>query len=128
MFVYPDLETALIGKFQNGVMKYASPAKVTSERCKNGLKEIKVSILKSTTPMYKYIKPTKHLITNKPTLQDPLEERNVFVSTSKVITAEYGLFAKKNFEVGQLLSYYSGVIWNTTEDEILPEGFSSSDL
>lgn len=109
-------------------MKYASEAKVTSARCNNGLKEIKVSPLNNATPLYKYIKPSKYLITNKPTLEDPLEQRNVFVSTSKVASGENGLFAKKTFEVGQLLSYYSGVIWNTTEDEILPEGFSTTDL
>ena len=109
-------------------MKHASEAKVTSARCNNGLKEIKVATIKNATPLYKYTKPTKYLITNKPTLEDPMEQRNVFVSTSKVDRGGNGLFAKKNFEVGQLLSYYSGVIWNTTEDEILPDGFSITAL
>ena len=46
----------------------------------------------------------------------------------EVVKGQNGLFARKRFDAGQLLCYYSGVLWNTTEDEILPAGFSNSDL
>ena len=42
-FLYPDMKTVLIGKFRNGVMIQAKASRITSERCHNGIKEIKVA-------------------------------------------------------------------------------------
>ena len=34
IYVYPDMETALIGRFENGVMARARPTKIIKERCR----------------------------------------------------------------------------------------------
>ena len=40
-FIYPDYETALVGKFRSGVMEAAWKTKVIGERCNaNGIKEV----------------------------------------------------------------------------------------
>ena len=128
VFVYPDLATVLVGQFYNGIMISASPAEIKATRCNNGLKEIETSATKKSTSMYTYLKPTPHIITNQPTLEDPLELKNVFVSMSKIVSNEMGLYARKNFEIGQVLAYYSGILWNTTAEELLPTDFSDVHL
>ena len=41
MFLYPDLKTALVGRFEKNVMQEAKETKVVAERCHKGIKEIK---------------------------------------------------------------------------------------
>ena len=57
-FIYPDFETALLGKFQDGVMIAAKPTNIIAERCKNGVKELKFAKPKKNAPIFKYQRPT----------------------------------------------------------------------
>ena len=57
-FIYPDFETALLGKFENGVMIAAKPTRIAAERCNNGIKELKFSEPKENAPTLKYERPT----------------------------------------------------------------------
>ena len=41
VFLYPDLKTALVGRFEKNVMQEAKETKVVAERCHKGIKEIK---------------------------------------------------------------------------------------
>ena len=43
VFVYPDMETVLVGRFQNGEMTSAKSSKIIAERCNKGIKEIRVA-------------------------------------------------------------------------------------
>ena len=122
------MTTVLVGKFDNGRMEATLPAKIIAERCNLGLKEIKISAPKDTTSTFKYMRPTRHVITNQPTLEDPFELHHVFVANVNRVNGEKGLFARKNLEIGQVLAYYSGILWNTTEEELLPTDFSSTHL
>ena len=123
------MKTALAGKFNNGVMKGALAANVTAERCNNGFKEIKISMSKDhTSPTFRYSRPTKCNIGDKPILEDPYESMHVFVDDVKELTGEKGLFARKPIQNGQMIAYYSGIIWITTDEELLPKDFSSAHL
>ena len=123
------MKTALTGRFKSGLMKSAFTANITAERCNNGIKEIKISMSKdNTSPTFKYSRPTKFNIGDTPTLEDPYESVHVFVDNVKELTGEKGLFARKPIQKGQLIAYYSGVIWNTTEEELLPKDVSSTRL
>ena len=122
------METVLVGEFEKGTMIRSSSGRVIAARCNNGLKEIKVSVSKKLSSLYQYMRPTKTLITKHPTLFDPLEAKNVFVSGSKEVHKEKGLFSKRSFERGDIIAYYSGTLWETTTDDILSNQFPTSNL
>ena len=112
MFLYPDMETALIGRFENGTMVAAKPSKVIAERCHQGIKEIKVAIPTASAPTFKYTRPNRIRVGDQPTIMDPFERKNVFIADGK---KEDGVFAKKNITKGDIFVYYSGIILNQTE-------------
>ena len=120
------METVLVGEFEQGIMKSSSAGYITATRCKNGMKEINVSILKNSTSIFEYMRPTTTSITRIPTLSDPMENRNVYVSSSRVVNGEKGLFAKKDFDKNDLIAYYSGTLWKGNEDDTLLSIFPGS--
>ena len=129
--MYPDLVTVLVGKFVNGIMKAALSSEINAIRCNHGLFEIEIKPPERPNSFYKYFKPTREIITDYPTLEDPLERKNVFVAPSKEVENELGLFALREFEVDQVVAYYSGARWNTTLESLLITGdetFSGVDL
>ena len=68
VFVYPDFETALVGKFVDSVndeimMFSAKEARIVAFKCQNGLVDIKVK-LKSDSPIFKYDPPSVARISN----------------------------------------------------------------
>ena len=126
------MKTALNGKFVKGIMKAAVPTKITSERCNNGVKEIQTSskIRKMHMPtIFKFERPTKYSLGDQPTSEDPYESQHVKIhNIEQWQQGEKGLFAQVDIDKGQLISYYSGTIWNTTETSVLPVDFSVSHL
>ena len=119
IFIYPDLVTVLAGKYENGIMKAALSSEIDGIRCNHGLVEIKIKPPEKSNSVYKYFESTKEIITEYPTLEDPLERKNVFVAPSKEVENELGLFALKEFEVDQVVAYYSGARWNTTLEPLV---------
>ena len=71
------MRTALVGKFDKGIMIQAHPAKVVAERCKNGMKEIKISQISEKTSTFKYSRPTRLRIGDQPQKMDPGPLRRV---------------------------------------------------
>ena len=120
------METVLVGHFEKGIMKKSVAGRIIATRCRNGIKEIKVSILNDSFPVYQYMRPTTTLVTEKPTLSDPLETSNVYVATSNIVKGENGLFAKKDFNATDLIAYYSGTLWKTNTDDLLLDPTSAS--
>ena len=112
VFLYPDMETVLIGRFENETMVAAKPSKVLAERCHQGIKEIRVARPKVGAPIFKHDRPNRIRIGGEPTTMDPFERKNVFIQDGK---KEDGMFAKENIIEGDLFMYYSGIIWNQTE-------------
>ena len=106
--------TVLVGKFVNGIMIAAQSSEINAIRCSHGLVEIKIVPSEKSKSVYRYFESTKEIITEYPTLEDPLERKNVFVAPSREVDNEQGLFALKDFEVDQVVAYYSGARWNTT--------------
>ena len=113
------METVLVGEFEKGVMKKSLAGRITATRCRNGLKEIKVEVSDNSSSTYQYMRPTTTLVTEKPTLSDPLENKNVYVSKSKIVKGENGLFAKKSLNINDMIAYYSGTLWETNTNDIL---------
>ena len=109
------METALIGRFENGVMRRARPTKIMKERCKDGIKEIKVAKPKKNAPTYTYNRPNRLRIGDQPTIMDHLDKKNTYIGQGK---KDDGVFAKKDFKKGDVIMYYSGLFWNITEQAL----------
>ncbi len=41
-FLFPDMRTAFVGEFRGGIMAAARPTVVSAERCRDGIKVLKV--------------------------------------------------------------------------------------
>ena len=106
------METVLVGHFKNETMIAAKPSKVIAERCNRGMKEIRIGKPKENSPIFRYSRPTRIRIGDQPDIMDPYERRNIYISDGK---EGDGVFAKKHIPKGEVIMYYSGILWNKTE-------------
>ena len=121
------METVLVGQFNDGIMISSRSAKIIAERCNDGIKEIKTSSIKRRdAPIFKYVRPTRTYIGDQPTVVDPYEKNFIYINTTK--WGDDGLFAKKDIKAKELVAYYSGIIWNSTEVELFPANQTGYDM
>ena len=115
MYIYPNLKTALIGLFNDGVMKAARETRIIGERCNRGIKEIKLARPKTSSPLLKYFRPNQIRIADQPRVMDALDKRNIYIKT-----AEFGdsVFARRDIPSGEIVAYYSGLLW--TPKDLFP--------
>ena len=90
----------------------AKPSKVIAERCNQGLKEIRIAKPKVNAPTLRYSRPTRIRLGDQPLVMDPFERRNIYIATG---VEGDGVFARRKIHKGELIMYYSGVLWNKTE-------------
>ncbi|CAB4056692.1 SETD7 [Lepeophtheirus salmonis] len=110
-FLYPDFRTALIGTFEDQRLIHGVETKASHFRCRNGILELKLSPPKNDSPIYKHIERSRHTLSHNPILRDPLEKRNVYVGSGRLIpetSHQDSLFAKRNIPPFNLISYYGG--------------------
>ena len=112
IYVYPDMRTVLVGQFRDGVMLEARPSKIIAERCNEGLKQIKVSSPRMESPIFSFKRNNKLRI-HHPRIMDPFEKNTVYVKETK--GKGDGLFARRNIDANEVVSYYSGSIWTDHE-------------
>ena len=93
----------------------ARPTKILKERCNAGVKEIKVAKPKKNAPTYTYNRPTRLRIGDQPKVMDELDKKNTYIGEGK---KEDGVFAKKDIKKGDVIMYYSGLLWNITEQAL----------
>ena len=105
--MYPDIKTVIVGKFKDGVLIEGRPARIVAERCKNGLKEISISLPNPKSPTFKF-KRNNNIRVYQPTIMDPFEKNSVFIGNTK--EKGEGLFARRTFQPYEIVSYYSGMI------------------
>ncbi len=79
-FIFPDLETALVGRFENGRMLSGRPTRIVAERCKHGMKELKFAKPNWILPIFKYQRPTWIQPGDQPTVADPFELRTIYIA------------------------------------------------
>ena len=109
------METVLVGKFKNGTMIAAKSSKIIRERCHRGIKEIEIANPKENSIVYKYQRPTRLRIGDQPRVLDPYTKKNIYIGKGK---KDDGVFAKRDIAKGELVVYYSGLFWNTTEQAL----------
>ena len=109
------MKTALVGRYYRGQMISAKPSKIIRERCRNGLKEIKVAIPKDDAPLFRYSRPDRLRIGDQPKVMDPFTKRNVFIGDGVM---NDGVFAKRDISKGEVILYFSGLFWNETDQAL----------
>ena len=108
-FIYPDFLTGLRGTFKAGVLQNARAVDVVGERCNNGLKELKLEkSAHNQGVMWENTGSKLRQYGKNPRVMDPHERKAVYVGESTNPRAEQGLFARRKFSPGDLVSYYGG--------------------
>ena len=105
--MYPDMKTVIVGTFEDGVLLEGRPAKIVAERCKYGMKEILVSAPHPKSSVLRF-KRNNHLRVHQPTIMDPFEKNSVYIR--ETMGKGEGLFARRDIEPREVVSYYSGVV------------------
>ena len=106
-FIYPDFLTGLRGIFKNGVLHSAKAVDVVAERCNNGVKELKLKT-SAQSPDVRWERAVGTKYGKNPRVMDPHERKSVYVGQSTKPRANEGLFARRKFTRGDLVSYYGG--------------------
>ena len=109
-FIYPDFLTGLRGSFVDGVLQNVAAVNVVAERCNNGVKELKFehSAYEKGTIWEKEETNVTYIGKNRQVM-DPYERKSVYVKESSNPSAKEGLFAKRKFVQGDIVSYYGGL-------------------
>jgi histone-lysine N-methyltransferase SETD7 len=106
-FVYPDFRTGLYGTFDNGRLVAGIAVRITGFRCRHGLMEIRTRPLGPGGVWRRETYPGEYLRANAQRM-DPFDRRAVYIATSHIPGANEGVFAKRDFLPGQLVSYFVG--------------------
>jgi len=124
-FIYPDFLTGLRGTFVNGVLEQATAVNIIAERCKGGIKELKLEDSNEVTVRWKREEANSTYIGQHPKVMDPHEKKSVYVDQSFIPRSKEGVFAARKFMPGDLISYFGGLktfeenflLANMTEEE-----------
>ena len=92
------MKTVLVGNFVGAKMVAAKSSKIISERCNNGIKEIKVAKLKLDDPILKFSRPDRIRIGDHPRMMDPYTKNIIYINNG---VSQDGVFAKRDIEKGE---------------------------
>ena len=114
-FVYPNLQDALLGRFELCENEKSSHVKLIEGKFVKLLDiswdagfPIPVTEVTNPEPLVNETS-SDTIICKHPTLPDPYEEDTVFVSASKEPNAGEGLFARNHIPTGKIVSFFNGV-------------------
>ena len=124
-FLYPDLLTGLHGKFVDGEVLEARAVDVVAERCRQGIKEIRMRLNTRDDTLWR-LADSESLLRSFARTMEPHERKSVYSGKSRVegdraVTGE-GIFARRLFLPGDLVTYFSGV--RTTEEEMFHDNMT----
>ena len=124
-FIYPDFLTGLRGTFVNGKLQEAYSIEVVAERCKDGMKELKIEVSSEATLIWKREEANATYIGQHPQAMDPHEKKSVYVDQSFIPRSKEGVFALRKFMPGDLISYFGGL--KTFEENFLLPGMTEEE-
>ncbi|XP_040567892.1 uncharacterized protein [Lepeophtheirus salmonis] len=112
-YIYPDLDTVIIGKFKKGILIEGKEATLTGVRCVNGIYEARFS--EPEGPSYHYLPATNETYGDQPMLTDPLDKKYYYLKKSNVDheLADQGVFASRDIEEGTIFALYNGLSLNS---------------
>ena len=102
----------------------AKPTRIAAERCYNGIKELKFYEPKKNAPILKYERPTNLRPGDQPLVADPFETRRIYIGKGVM---QDGMFAKKDIKYGDLICYYSGMIYDPKKTPVFHSNMTVSE-
>ena len=106
-FVYPDLYTCFVGRFEDGKMVSGQPGVVKAVHDQGGIMTCTFST--TSDNVSKYSLSTKTWIGDQPLVPDPYESLHVECKASGIADAGEGLYAKHDIPEGTIVAFYNGV-------------------
>ena len=108
-FIYPDFLTGLRGYFKDGVLVAATAVDIVAERCNAGVKELRIEAAQyDSEVVWEKDETSLRYIGKNRKVMDAYERKSVYVKKSTNPVAFEGLFARRNFLPGDIVSYYGG--------------------
>ena len=118
-YIYPDMETAFLGRFENRVMKKAKYSRVLEVKCdENGLPYVS-KFSKEPSAMFYHDPPSNVSFGAGPDrVVDPFERNMVDLRMSSIPNSGQGVFIKKDVEPSMVISLYNGYVYDAKQMEI----------
>ena len=117
-YIYPDMETTLLGKFENRQMQDAQESAVLGVDCDEGglLHVSKYATTNVNSPHFYYEPPSNVSFGAGPRgIRDPYEEKWLELRASKNAGAGEGVYSKRALMAGELAAIYSGYVYTTAQ-------------
>ena len=120
MYIYPDMETALVGKFADRKMKDAQESRVLDVGCDtNGLYHVtQYSTPELNSPHFYYEPPNNTSFgAGPPNVLDPYERKWLELRVADDEKMGEGVFTKRHLKKDTLVSSYNGFVYDTENGE-----------
>lgn len=118
-FIYPDMETALVGKFTNFEMISAEEAEVVGVKCNDyGLQVVSEFDLKGGPKFYYEPGSNSSFGGGKgfEGVQDPYEKKWLKLAPSSVPNSGMGVFVRRDVPAFRTISLYAGYLFKRGEE------------
>ena len=122
-YIYPDMETVLLGKFEDSLMKDAQESEVQSVECdENGLLYVnQFAIPDYSDPHFYYDHPSNVSFggrTSNPEVLDPYERKWLELRGADEAEMGLGVFAKKDIRKRIFICSYTGFVFDAEQHDI----------
>ena len=116
-YIYPDMETSFVGRFEDRVMKEAKYKKVSELKCDDhGIPYVSRFSDQSLDAKFYYEAPTNISFgAGPPRVVDPYEKKMVRLATSKIPNSGQGVFLKHDAKQNMIISLYDGYVFDPEE-------------
>ena len=116
-YIYPDMETSFVGRFENRVMKEAKYKKVSELKCDDkGIPYINKFADQPLGAIFYYHAPTNTSFGAGPDrVVDPYEKKMVHLSMSDIPNSGQGVFLKEDVKKSMIVSLYDGYVYDTEQ-------------
>ena len=119
-YIYPDMETALLGTFEDGKMQDAQESMLLDLECdQNGLLFVnRYSIPVPESPHYYYERPNNVSFGSGPQgVLDPYENKWLELRAATSLDMGEGVFTKRDIGPNTLVSSYNGFVYGKKNGE-----------
>ena len=120
-YIYPDMETVYLGKFENRKMMDAQESKILELDCdENGILYVKKYLKPDVSSPHVYYEPPTNISFGRgpEDLKDPYEQKGVELKMAKNTKMGEGVCAKKDFKKDELVAFYNGFIFHNKNGEL----------
>ena len=111
-YIYPDYKTALVGAFEDRVMKSARLAEISGTACTDGMLQLQFSQPDPNSQDYHYDPVTSTSMGSHWHVKEPFEDMMAELGDSTIPEGGQGIFAKHDIVARKVVSFFKGQIMN----------------